>query len=59
MALEKMAINVQKPFFMIIAGRSGSGKSWFLEFLMREVNLCNPFDYGIVMSNTSWEKGLF
>lgn len=53
--LEQLGINAEKPFFMIICGRSGSGKSHYLKYLMRELNIHNPFDYGIVMSNTSWE----
>jgi DNA helicase HerA-like ATPase len=53
--LQKLGITKQ-PFLMIINGQTGSGKSHFLRFLMREINKSNePFDFGIVMSNTSWE----
>jgi DNA helicase HerA-like ATPase len=59
MALQQLGINASKPFFMIIAGKSGSGKSHFLRFLMKEINIHHPFDYGIVMSNTCFEKESF
>jgi ABC-type ATPase involved in cell division len=38
MALQQLGIDANKPFFMIIAGKSGSGKSHFLRFLMKEIN---------------------
>jgi adenylate kinase len=44
---------------MIIYGKTGSGKSHFLKFLMREINKHHLFDFGIVMINTSWKKGSF
>jgi ABC-type ATPase involved in cell division len=47
MALQQLGINANKPFFMIIAGKSGSGKSHFLRFLMKEINIHQPFDYSI------------
>jgi hypothetical protein len=59
MALQQLGIDADKPFFMIIAGKSGSGKSHFLRFLMKEINIHQPFDYGIVMSNTCFEKESF
>jgi hypothetical protein len=47
---------MDKPsFFMIIAGRSSSDKSWFLKYLMREMNIHKQFDFGVVMSNIAWE----
>jgi DNA replication protein DnaC len=45
----------KQSFFMIICGKSGSGKSHFLQYLIREINKEKPFDFGIVMSNTAWE----
>ena len=55
-SLEQLDIDINKPsFFMIIAGRSNSGKSWFLRYLMREINIHKQFDFGVVMSNTAWE----
>jgi DNA replication protein DnaC len=59
MALQQLRIDANKPFFMIIAGKSGSGKSHFLRFIMKEINIHQPFDYGIVMSNTRFEKESF
>jgi DNA helicase HerA-like ATPase len=55
-SIELLNIELNKPFFMIIAGKSGSAKSHFLKFLMREINTHNSFDYGIVRSNTAWEN---
>lgn len=53
--LEQLGINTNNPFMMIINGKTGSGKSLLLRYLMREINKENPFDYGIVFSNTAWE----
>jgi hypothetical protein len=41
--------------FIILNGRSGSGKSYLLKYLMREFSIHNPFSYGVVMSNTAFE----
>jgi ABC-type ATPase involved in cell division len=59
MALKQLGIDANKLFFMIIAGKSGSGKSHFLRFLIKEINIHQPFDYGIVISNTYFEKESF
>lgn len=47
-------INSQS-FFLIINGKSNSGKSHLVRWLMREISIHNPFSYGIVMSNTAFE----
>ncbi len=47
---------IQRPFSAIINGKSGSGKSHVLRYIMREISKSDkPFDYGVVMSNTAWE----
>ena len=47
-ALQELGIT-KRPFLMIINGQTGSGKSHFLQFLMREINKSNEhFDFGIV-----------
>jgi hypothetical protein len=54
--LEQLGINMEKPsFFMIISGWADSGKSHFLKYLMREINIIKPFDFGIVISNIAFE----
>lgn len=53
--LQLMGIDYNKPFFMIINGKSGSGKSNLLRYIMRELTIHNKFDYGVVFSNTAWE----
>lgn len=46
-----------RNFNMIIAGKSNSGKSHFIRYLMRELSLLRPFDYGIVFTNTAFDGG--
>lgn len=41
--------------FIILNGKSNSGKSHLLKYLMREYSKHNAFSYGVVMSNTSFE----
>lgn len=54
--LALMNIDMKKPsFFMVVNGKSNSGKSHLIKYIMREINICKPFDYGIVFSNTAWE----
>lgn len=53
--LQLMGIDYNKPFFMIIAGRSGVGKSVLLRYIMREMNIHHKFDYIVVFSNTAFE----
>lgn len=44
------------PFSMLINGKQGSGKSYFLKWLMRDNYYSDkPWDYGVVFSNTLFD----
>jgi len=50
-------IPLNKPFFLIIAGKPGSGKSHLIKFIMmiNHPNYSNdPFEYGIVFTKTKF-----
>ena len=47
-----------KPFFIIISGQPGSGKSSLIKYIMLTNNMNftkSPFQYGVVFSNTSFK----
>lgn len=51
-------LKLKPPFLLLINGKQGSGKSHFINYIMRENMLSpNKWDYGIVFSNTCWENG--
>lgn len=51
-------IDYSKPALILVNGKQGSGKSYLLKYMMREISLSEfPFAYGIVFSNTLWDGG--